>query len=350
METLLVADDLTGACDAAVHFAMRGLRPAVVRLPGHAYTGHARVVACSTESRDMAPAAIRGALVDVAAEFRAVAVGRVFKKIDSTLRGNVGMEVAAARDAFNCDAAVVCPAFPAMRRVVEQGILRAPQLAPINMRERLCEQSGEACVHVCPRDLADALASGARLISVDAIDNADLRQIAEVLCGVDGRRILWAGSAGLASALASHIDGVETPPILEAARGPVLFCIGSDHAVTLEQQAALLASRACTLSETGALAAGRHVVMRIPRGSIPAARFGAARPAALVVSGGDTASLVFHAIGACAIELYAEIVAGVPYGLLRGGMFDGLPVVTKSGGFGDRDTLVNVADFFHAPI
>src|SRR3954469_18488584 len=109
MEILVVADDLTGACDAAVHFAMRGVRPVIVRLPGHDYRGDARALACSTESRDLGAGEIQKSLYELADEFAGVPVGRVFKKIDSTLRGNVGMEVAAARDAFQCEAAVVCP-------------------------------------------------------------------------------------------------------------------------------------------------------------------------------------------------------------------------------------------------
>jgi len=353
MDTLLVADDLTGACDAAVHFAMRGLRPTVVRLPGHSYWRGARVLACSTESRDMVPAEIRHALLAVAAEFSDVPVGHFFKKVDSTLRGNVGMEVAAARDAFHCAAAVVCPAFPAMRRVVEQGILRAPEFTAVDVAERMRAQSGEACFQAGTQGLAAALASGARLISVDAIDNADLDRIAALLAR-PGTRILWAGSAGLASAMARQIGADEIAAARPLIGGPVLFCIGSDHSVTRAQQAALIASRRCILCETCGLAAGQHVVLPIPRGRITAddvrALIGGTRPAALVVSGGDTASLVFRAIGACSIELLAEIVPGVPYGILRGGAYDGLPVVTKSGGFGDRDTLVNVADFFHAPI
>jgi len=237
-----------------------------------------------------------------------------------------------------------------MGRVVEQGVLRAPQLAPIDVTERMREQSGENYVPVRPQDLEEALASGARLISVDAATDADLDRIVSGAdfslrtdfsrCAAEGRRVMWAGAAGLAKALASRIGGVQTTPPV-AARGKVLFCLGSDHAVTLEQQSALLSERPSTIAG----------VLRIPRGCINAAELIAEnKPAALVVSGGDTASLVFRAIGACTIDLHAEIVPGVPYGILRGGIFDGIPVVTKSGGFGDRDTLVNVADFFHAPI
>src|SRR4051812_11710584 len=125
MDTLLVADDLTGACDAAVHFAARGLRT-MVRLQGHVLPSNPCVLACATETRDAAAPEIRKALSDLAAEIPTPS--RLFKKIDSTLRGNVGMEIVAARDAFHCDAAVVCSAFPAMHRAIENGILRAPNL------------------------------------------------------------------------------------------------------------------------------------------------------------------------------------------------------------------------------
>ena len=100
MDCLLVADDLTGACDAAVHFAMRGIRPAVVLVARGASAAGARMVAISTESRDLAPDDIRRALFAAAAEFPGDCAARVFKKIDSTLRGNTGVEIAAALEAF----------------------------------------------------------------------------------------------------------------------------------------------------------------------------------------------------------------------------------------------------------
>src|SRR5712691_510277 len=130
LECLLIADDLTGACDAAVHFAVRGHRTAVSLNPGYAVmpkmaaATDATVAAISTDSRDLGREAIECLMPQLAATlpFRSARV--LFKKIDSTLRGSAGMEIAAARLAFECDAAVVAPALPAMRRVVEAGLLR----------------------------------------------------------------------------------------------------------------------------------------------------------------------------------------------------------------------------------
>jgi uncharacterized protein YgbK (DUF1537 family) len=319
MDCVLIADDLTGACDAAVHFA--GAEVLIDR-----ETQAARVVAISTESRDLAPAEIRRAWAMAAAQFSAE---HIFQKIDSTLRGNTAVEIAAAMGAFGCDAAVVCPAFPAQGRVVETGWLRirgTPEFAPIDVAARLQLPCRDAC-------------------SDDDLDRIVAGNFAT------GRRILWVGSAGLASALARRLGG-ERRPQAAVRRGPALFCIGSDHDVTMGQEAALLAKRVAVQADSrericAALARGQHVVVRIARGCGTVSELIAGAPAAaLVLSGGDTASLVCAAAGVRRIELCDEIVSGVPRGILRGGEFEGTSVVTKSGGFGDRDALIQVADFF----
>src|ERR1035438_8126173 len=197
---LLVADDLTGACDAAAHFAVRGLRPATVLVARGAKAAGARMLALSTESRDLPPAEIRRA---PAAESPADSA-LVFKKIDSASRGNTGLDIAAALESFHCDAAGVCPAFPTMHRVVERGFLRltsAPEFAPVDVGRLLQLQSGHAYLPTRPDGIAAILSKGARFVSVDANSDTGLDQIAAALLPM-GRRILWAGSAGLASALA----------------------------------------------------------------------------------------------------------------------------------------------------
>jgi uncharacterized protein YgbK (DUF1537 family) len=63
---------------------------------------------------------------------------------------------------------------------------------------------------------------------------------------------------------------------------------------------------------------------------------------ALVLTGGDTARAVLAALGARGIALRAELLPGVPLGRIIGGELDGVAVVTKAGGFGRPDTLVEV--------
>jgi len=70
------------------------------------------------------------------------------------------------------------------------------------------------------------------------------------------------------------------------------------------------------------------------------------RPASLFLSGGDTANAVLKAIDAKGIRLGGEIVSGMVYGMLMGGSTDRLPITTKAGAFGKRDTLVALHEYW----
>ena len=164
---LVVADDLTGACDAAVHFARHGLGTAVT-LAGAPFEG--AVEAVSTDSRDVDEAESRRRLEQVAARRKGHA-GLVFKKIDSTLRGLVGAELALARDVFELPAVVVTPAYPELGRTVRDGRLQVSvdaSFAPVDVAERLRAQGLAECRPVRVDGVLAALADGARALAVDA--------------------------------------------------------------------------------------------------------------------------------------------------------------------------------------
>jgi uncharacterized protein YgbK (DUF1537 family) len=364
LECLLIADDLTGACDAAVHFAASGRATAACLDLDADLTG-LDVVALSTDTRDAPADEFRRIAAEAARRFAGCRIRVLFKKIDSTLRGRAAEEIQTAAEAFGCEAAVVTPAFPAMGRVVEAGHLRVPAAAdfqPIHLPSYFCAQ-GVACAHAGSGGVLEALAAGARYVSVDAATDDDLDAVVrEVLAA--GRKTLWAGSGGLAAALARVSCAAVPAPIRPPVRaGAVLFCIGSDHAVTLEQQRNLVTERGATLLRAGtatpdsvrdALARGEPVVLRLPRGQVPAAKLrdlvGELKHAPpVLLSGGDTASAVCRALGVRRIELRGEIVPGIPWGVLRGGPLDGTPVATKSGGFGGPGALMAVADYFTEP-
>jgi len=346
LECLLIADDLTGACDAAVQFARRGYRTHV-RVDSHGEE-EASVLAISAESRHLSAAEIRPVMDSLAQRLPVARARILFKKIDSTLRGNVGAEIAAALTAFGCEAAVITPAFPAMGRTVEGGYLRvgAAQFEPVDLRARL---GLETCTHVQPGAVYAAMEAGARFISVDAACDRDLDTIAAAGLG-SKRRILWAGSAGLASALARTLPWGgplvpgSPPGMAPRPASSVLFCLGSDHPVTVEQQRHLLA-----------LGRSEYVVLNLSVRQTSVERVrelvedAAGAATALVLSGGDTASLVCRALGVRRIQIEDEIVPGIPWGHLTGGAFDQSPVATKSGGFGAPHALIQVADFFTCP-
>ncbi|WP_089813877.1 four-carbon acid sugar kinase family protein [Halomicrobium zhouii] len=113
--TLVVADDRSGACDTGHQFAARGFETVVV---GRDHSATADVLVVDTDSR-YADATTAGERV------REVVTTRdpdlVYKKVDSTLRGNLVAEVDAAIAASGADLALVAPAFPAEGRTTVGG-------------------------------------------------------------------------------------------------------------------------------------------------------------------------------------------------------------------------------------
>jgi uncharacterized protein YgbK (DUF1537 family) len=211
--------------------------------------------------------------------------------------------------AFHCTKAIATPAFPEMGRTVKNGHL---------------------FIHGVPSKPA-----GPNIL--DAETNEDLDQIVN-----DGlrseQRVLWAGSAGLAAALARRLCGPKLLRTVPQIDGPIALCIGSDHPATVAQHLELKQSHPDAK------------IVTIKRGQTSAEeiRQSLTGADALFITGGDTATMVLQAVGARRIVIRGEVVTGVPWGLLCGGIFDGRPVVTKSGGFGGPDTLVRVANFFPA--
>src|SRR5579884_1023372 len=163
LKALVIADDLTGACDAAVTFRRRGMETMVAVNDG--IIGRAgKVLGLSTDSRDLGAAEAEARIRSAAAQF--TERPRVlFKKIDSLLRGNPGWEVRAALGAFGCEVALLTPAFPEMHRIVRNGLLYlegAQDWQPIDVQARLKSQGLENLVHVQPEAVQEAIRLGSR--------------------------------------------------------------------------------------------------------------------------------------------------------------------------------------------
>lgn len=62
----------------------------------------------------------------------------------------------------------------------------------------------------------------------------------------------------------------------------------------------------------------------------------------LVIFGGETAFVTLKRLGVKGIEILGQIEPYIPYGMLIGGSFSGIPVVTKAGAFGQEDTLLRI--------
>jgi uncharacterized protein YgbK (DUF1537 family) len=377
VECVLIADDLTGACDTGAQFVRRGLSCRVqLKLSGSRAPAMTEVVAFNTNSRNDGIVQCRRKIEEVAGRSSHLSANIIFKKVDSTFRGNVGEEIATALRMFKCEAAIVAPAFPAMRRLVRGGILHWTDCSgggQLDIRCLLAEQgvSPEKLVLMRPagRNLVDFAADlnrhmrdGKQLFVVDCDSQDDLHFA--VAAGLKlPRRLLWVGSAGLGIAVADSVAKSQThKSVSGVSDAPLMFVIGSTHFATVRQKRMLLAATGAVEVTPSVEAIGaarhalrdkRHLVVSIEQGGFSESslrRFFASLEgipvAAIFLTGGDTGTLVCDAIAAHSIDLRDEIATGFPWGILRGGMFHDLPVASKSGSFGDEDVLVRCVEFF----
>ncbi|MFZ0099802.1 MAG: four-carbon acid sugar kinase family protein [Gemmobacter sp.] len=319
----IIADDLTGALDAAAPFAERGVRVRVATRAQALCDGlaGAEVVAVSTRSREISPSE---AEAEVRAALLALPAGvRVFKKVDSRLKGHIAAELRAFGDV----PVLAVPALPEFDRVVRDGAVQGWGVDQ-------------------PIPVADRLGRDALIPDVETLD--DMRA---ALLAAPGHMIV--GARGAAVALAEgYAVRPHTRPALTL---PMVIVVGSTDPITLAQVAALITARpdirhveAPDGHAAAAPAPGVTLLQAVPGAGASGAEVAAnlalcLRPlaeeaATLVLTGGATAEAALDALGVTVLELEGEQLPGLP--VARGGPWR---IVTKSGGFGHADTLLTLA-------
>lgn len=120
----IIADDLTGANDTALQFHLRGSNTQIL-LDYEAYLQNiknAQTWAISTETRNIEPSVAYNKVKSATRVFiDKLNLEFFYKKIDSTLRGNIAVETLAMLEVLNWDAAVIVPAFPSEGRITVGG-------------------------------------------------------------------------------------------------------------------------------------------------------------------------------------------------------------------------------------
>ncbi len=265
----IIADDLTGANDTALQFHLRGANTQILLSDEVEPLNIAgtQTWAISTESRNITPHEAYEKIKHTTKMFLDVLKpDHFYKKIDSTVRGNIAVETLGMLEVLGWDAAVVIPAFPSEGRVTVGGyhllkgipierteMARDPHFPvceshlPTLLKSQLPEEFHEIVASLelstvmegagpIIRKLNELIKCGKKLIVADAVSTTDIEQI---VLAIDKSEynILPAGTAAAARAFSnlwfSDMDADQVRKILPEL--PKFIVSGSATQITASQ-------------------------------------------------------------------------------------------------------------------
>ncbi|MGQ9514433.1 MAG: four-carbon acid sugar kinase family protein [Thermoproteota archaeon] len=396
----VIADDLTGAFDTGLEFRKKGLKTIVLTSTCY-LKRHSRkvdVAVVDTSGRLSSPRIARMKAAEAASKLKKHGAKYFYKKVDSTLRGNVVVEIEAVMDELNVRTAVFTPALPEQGRTVVGGhlLVDGKRLAETDFARdpitpvieshipTLIEKSTDKKVGSIPlssirgnleREFMNLQEEGVNIIVADATTRKDLRRIAESI-EKTGLAKLSCGSAGLAAELPAAFGFYRSPLpaiVLSGSSNPVTQAQIKKVEETLEPYVAKLnAFRLSSGSHRpylnkklkeamGAIDDGRDTILclDVVKGLSKArtrkvltsfrsivlniAKDG--KDSGLIMVGGETTAQACGALGADAMVIEDEVDLGLACARIIDGEYRGMRIITKAGGFGDEYALLRAINF-----
>ena len=262
----VIADDLTGANDTALQFAKRNIKSSVeINFMKMEDVEDKEVIVVDTDSRDLDKELSYKKVKDICEKISKYDIKCIYKKIDSTLRGNLGAEIKAVDDVFNPDIVIIAPAYPANQRVTIGGyhllegkpielteIANAPK-TPVKksyLPSILTEQVNEKIAildfkllrqrtDIISKKIVEFLQEKKRWIVCDIIEEENFITLMDAV--KEYKNILWVGSAGLAEYLPYYYRwSGEKVLSMDKRKGAILVCAGSVSHITQNQVQTLL--------------------------------------------------------------------------------------------------------------
>ncbi|AKI97402.1 four-carbon acid sugar kinase family protein [Kosmotoga pacifica] len=388
---LVLADDLTGALDTSVKFKT-SLNQALVLNSLEdlkAFVGNdlsMNIISLNTNSRNLDQQSAYELMIKYISSLKDL-IGhtsdfskiQVYKKIDSTLRGNISGEIAAFLDTNFVDKIIFCSANPEQKRVVVDGFLYVDgkmveetpsgkdpfsSVSSSSVVEIINAYRTHKVAHISlrrfekydyeDRTLRNVIAEN-QIISFDAITQAHLGQIIRLYTEISKRnRVMLCGSAGLADALSKErVFNNKRILVISGSLHPVSmsqmdFLINKDssirhleynpeHSVSENIEKVidcLRDSRKCSFRTFSVFSRERKNVMNnfwINLGK----RLSSIENLILVINGGETASLILEGMEQSVLNIDKEIIEGSVMSWTEKGNI----IITKSGGFGTSETL-----------
>ena len=261
----VIADDLTGANDTGVQFAKKRYNTIVSIFDKssvlQSVPGDLDVFVIDTETRGLEDKIARKKLKSILEKINIKKKDVVYKKVDSTLRGNIGSELEEIMMILNRDICIFSPSYPSYQRITVGGYLIVDH-KPLELSEysygnsKRVEDSfipfllkAQTNFSVGKIDLKDVTKGqkiilskidelyqkGNKIIVIDSTSEQHLADIFSSGLKFDGS-VLFSGSAGLANHFPKMYNKNENLKIkIEDNRGPVIVVAGSRNSIMEEQ-------------------------------------------------------------------------------------------------------------------
>lgn len=266
----IIADDLTGANDTALQFKLN-MAETNILLNKHIQkkqSGTSQAWAISTESRNVSPQEAFEKVKEATELFvQEINPDFFYKKIDSTIRGNIAVEIVSILEVLGWDAAIVMPAFPQEGRITVGGyhLLKGipiqrtemardphspiseshvPTLIKKQLGENLEQLVGQIELKTILNgagpilmQLNDLISQGKKIIVADSVSTTDLEQIILAM-QKSNYKILPVGTAAAAKVLSNEwfpIDEGESILPVRLPKLPKFIVSGSATLITANQ-------------------------------------------------------------------------------------------------------------------
>lgn len=387
---LIVADDFTGSNDTGVQLKKNNIDVDVLLFPSKELVENSVVL--DTESRSLSEEDAYQKVKTLTADLvEKNQFSIVYKKIDSTLRGNIAQEVRALTEVYSPDIIVVAPAFPKIKRTTKKAVhyldgvplmeteIAKDPLTPLwtdNIYELFEKEFENSVKNISTRELENLTSLPENKVQVfDIEEEQDLEKVKELTLN-DSRKILYVGSAGLAvylfkrdewptlSVVGSisqvslqqmeyaknkgfHVINIEINDLIIEDRVEKYTKLVCESLMRKQDTIITVTRKRQDYLETIELfknlgVSDKKEVSRMIKETLakitknvlantPVSR--------LFLTGGDTAIEVINELGAKGCKIQKELSTGIVESCLVGGKYEGMKLVTKAGAFGDKDSL-----------
>ena len=341
-------------------------------------------------------------------QFKEIRDRLIYKKIDSTLRGNLVEEIEAVLD-LNCvDIVLLAPALPKSERITIGGYHLVDQLPIVRSRyakdmagnlkssylpalfsNKSKYRVGKISLEVVekgPKSIMDSIMTqhknAARILISDACTDEDLYNVKEAILNVN-LSVLPVGSAGLFRQFFPKRELSNTSPCLvvcgslnKVARRQIrrLMDEGRAEYIEIDLSQMFTEDREKELEKDvktaqASLGKGYDTILTTPEreyrifsetdnarldfkmkineflATVASEIIKTCKLSGLILTGGSTALAIMQNLKAKGTEIKRDLDFLIPVGVLRGGPFDGLSVITKAGGFGEEDVLIKAVKY-----